>query len=105
MPQTFKVEFETKVESQVRTSTFTNIIQIGAAGRDGVGGGSSPSYLHTQSSPATTWTVNHNLGTRPAVEVRTVGGMVVIAEVQHVSANQCVIYLAAAMAGTAFCTL
>lgn len=33
------------------------------------GGGSSAAYIHTQVSPASTWTINHNLGFVPAVHV------------------------------------
>lgn len=51
-------------------------------------GGSSLPYVHTQSSPSTTWVVNHNLGYRPVIEVLSPGGIVVGADVIHVSVNQ-----------------
>lgn len=61
------------------------------------------SYLHTQSAAAATWTVNHNLGVRPAVSVRSPGGVEVEAEVAHTSANQCVVTFAAPYTGSVFC--
>lgn len=63
------------------------------------GGGTA--YNHTQSSAATTWTINHNLGYKPVVSVFTTGGSEVEAEVLHASTNQTLIYLAFAMAGSA----
>jgi hypothetical protein len=62
---------------------------------------SSIGYLYTQDSPALTWTINHDLGYRPAVELYTVGGMEFEAEVVHTSENQCVVYLVKATAGFA----
>lgn len=60
-------------------------------------------YLHTQTDPASTWTVNHNLGYKPAVELYTVGGMEFEAEVLHTSVNQCVVYLVVEIAGFVRC--
>jgi hypothetical protein len=58
-------------------------------------------YVHTQSSAAATWIVNHGLGLRPAVQVTTVGGVTMLAEVVHVDANQLHIVFAQPMAGQA----
>lgn len=66
---------------------------------------SGASFTHSQGSAAATWTVNHNLGVRPAVEVRTTGGQVVVADVLHASADQVLISFATAVAGTAYCSL
>lgn len=63
--------------------------------------GSGSVYEHTQSSPAASWTVNHNLGRRPAaVSVLSVGGMEVDAAVTHVSDNQLVVEFAAPQVGS-----
>lgn len=61
----------------------------------------TPTFVHTQGSAATSWTVNHNLGFRPAVEVFSVGGAEIDAEVLHTSLNQTVISFNAATAGSA----
>lgn len=70
-------------------------ITPGPAGQSGAG------YTHTQGSAATTWTVNHNLGVRPAVDISNAGGQKVNAEVLHLSLNQAVISFVIPTAGTA----
>ena len=66
-------------------------------------GGGSATYLHNQSTPATTWTINHNLGFIPDITLYSVGGMVFEADILHTSSNQALIYLTAPFAGTARC--
>ena len=68
------------------------------------GGAGAASYLHTQSVASATWTVNHNLGYRPAVSVLSVGGMLMLAEVQHTSVNQAVVYFDQPTSGQAACS-
>lgn len=58
-------------------------------------------YTHVQSAPASPWTVNHNLGYRPAVSVFSVGGKEVIVEIIHASVNQTLIYFDSPMPGSA----
>lgn len=58
-------------------------------------------YEHTQSTPSTTWTINHNLGYRPSVELRTTGGQEFDADIQHPTVNQVVVTLNTALAGYA----
>lgn len=60
-------------------------------------------YVHQQSSPATTWTVNHNLARRPTVSILSNGGVEVEAAVSHITLNQLTISFAAAFAGQAVC--
>lgn len=64
---------------------------------------SSIGYLHTQDDPALVWTINHNLGYRPVVELFTVGQVEFDAEIVHTSDNQCVVYLVKETAGFARC--
>lgn len=73
-----------------------NRTNVPVGGGSGVGG-----YNHTQGSASTTWTVNHNLGRVPIVELRSVGGVLIEADVTHTSINQTVIQFATAQAGTA----
>ncbi len=58
-------------------------------------------FTFTQIAPSAIWTINHNLGYRPSVELRTPGGAVFGADVTHISANQVLVTLVALMAGTA----
>ncbi|TAN71617.1 MAG: hypothetical protein EPN17_01005 [Methylobacter sp.] len=61
-------------------------------------------FEYTQSTPSATWTVNHNLGYRPAVQVTTLGGLRVWADTLHISINQVVIYLELPATGRVLCT-
>ena len=65
-------------------------------------GGST--YKHTQGSASDTWTVNHNLGYNPTVQVFNSGGQVVIADISHTSLNQTVISASLAFSGYALFT-
>lgn len=59
------------------------------------------SYLYTQSSPASTWTVVHNLNTYPSVTIIDSSGNQVIGEVHYDSLNQCTLSFAGEMSGSA----
>lgn len=67
----------------------------------GPAGTSGGGLTYTQSSPAPTWTINHNLGYRPSVEVLDAGGSEVDAEVQHISLNTTIVSFNVATAGSA----
>lgn len=60
-------------------------------------------YVHTQSSSASTWTVNHNLGYQPVVAVLDSSGAEVVAEVTHASVNQLTVSFASAQTGAVRC--
>lgn len=51
-------------------------------------GGGDKNYVHTQSAAAATWTVIHNLGKFPAVEVVDSGGSTLITDVHYIDTNQ-----------------
>jgi len=58
-------------------------------------------YFFTQVVPSTTWVINHNLGFDVDVEVRSMGGQVVWADILHVNLNQVQVSFAQPFAGTA----
>ncbi len=64
---------------------------------------SAAGFDFTQSGASSTWTINHNLGRRPVVQLFTVGGVRFQAEIIHMSVNQAVVNLSSAIAGTARC--
>lgn len=69
-----------------------------------VPGGSTPArHVHSQSVPASTWTINHNLGAKPQIDVFTPGSVLVEAAIVHVSDNQAVVEFNAPMGGYAIC--
>ena len=75
---------------------------IGPEGPQGVAGPSGGTlYVHTQSTPATTWTINHNLGFRPSVELLDSGSQEIDGDISHPTVNQTVVTLNPATAGLA----
>ena len=81
------------------TKGDTTVVKVTTAGPQGPAGGVA--YVHTQATPSTTWTINHNLGYRPAVELLDTGSQEIDAEIAHPSANQTVVTLNPATAGLA----
>lgn len=79
----------------------SEIIVPGLQGPPGTGGGAGGGYTHVQSSAATTWTINHNFGYRPAVEICDSGSQEIEAEISHPTVNQTIVMLNPATAGTA----
>lgn len=75
---------------------------LGAPGPAGPSGSVS-SYTHTQASASATWTINHNLGRRPLIQLYTTGGVEFDGQITHTSDNQAIVDLAGAVAGTARC--
>ena len=58
-------------------------------------------YLHQQTTSSTTWTINHNLGFRPAVELFDSGSQEIEGDVAHPSINQAIITVNPATTGSA----
>lgn len=75
----------------------------GPAGPSSGPGGEIAEYTHTQSAPAASWTINHNLGRKPLIALRSAGGVEFEGTITHISDNQAVVTLAAATAGYARC--
>lgn len=81
----------------------------GSGSGSGSGGGSSSgstvdlTYQHIQSSPSTTWIINHNLGKYPSIQLLSVGGIEFLAEITHNSINQSTVTLTSPLAGIAQC--
>lgn len=65
--------------------------------------GQDLNYTHAQVVPASVWTVVHNLGKPPAVQVFDSAGDQVVGDVAQVDANTVRLTFAAAFAGTAYC--
>lgn len=73
---------------------------IGPPGPRGADGSEGSPYVHTQSSPATEWIVNHNRGFKPLASVLSAGGIEVVAEIVHMSDNQLRVYFNQPQAGS-----
>jgi hypothetical protein len=97
-PRTFGLADLTDVE--LTSPTAGEVLKYdGTQWVDGVDGGAA--YVFTQSSAATTWTINHNLGHVPSVEVFDSGSQEVDADVSHPSVNQTVIVFSVPLSGFA----
>lgn len=62
-------------------------------------GGTGVASFEQAFTSALTWTVNHNLGREPFVNVLSTGGSELLAEIQHTSVNQFIVYFSSAQAG------
>lgn len=68
---------------------------------DSQGSITTAAFVFTQSTPASTWTIAHNLGFRPSVELISSAGQEIDADVTHTSANVCVVTFNQPVAGLA----
>lgn len=59
------------------------------------------SYVHSQTSAAATWIINHNLGFKPSVELFNAGYQEIDADIVHTSDNQVRVTLTVAITGFA----
>ena len=77
----------------------------GPAGADGPAGPAGPAtnatVVHDQSSASATWTINHNQGRYPTIDIIDSAGNHVIGDIQHNSINQVVATFDNAFAGKA----
>lgn len=73
----------------------------GPPGPQGPKGDPNLGYNFTQATAASTWTINHNLGVHPNVQLFSLGGTMMMAEVQHTSVNQTVVTFLSPVAGFA----
>lgn len=80
-----------------QTSTVTAVTQ----GPQGPQGPAGVAYIHTQSSPSATWTITHNLGFKPSVELLNTGSQEIDGDVVHTSYDVTMVYFTAAIAGFA----
>jgi hypothetical protein len=83
------------------SGTVVTVATVGPQGPAGSGGGSGTAYEFIQGSAATTWTINHNLGYKPIVDVYDTGSQQIEAAVTHPTINQTLIVLTAPAAGFA----
>jgi heat shock protein HslJ len=79
------------------------INQNTATAPSGPGGTGDLSYTHNQTTAATVWTVNHNLGKNPSVTVVDSAGTKVWGDEKHIDQNSLTITFSAAFSGKAYC--
>lgn len=86
------------VVTEVLSPQIVEVITPGVQGPSGAGGAR---YIHTQSSPSSTWTINHNLGYNPSITLLSTGGVEIEAGIIHSNLNQVLVSFVIPMTGTA----
>lgn len=84
---------------RVTVPSGPSVVRVAIPGPPGPTGASA--YVHQQQAAATTWTINHNLGVKPAVELLNTGSQEIEGDVIHTSVNQTVVTFTSAVAGLA----
>ena len=90
------VNITSSTTASVNVKSTSNVTSVS------VSRGADKNYVHEQSSPSTTWTVNHNLNKRVAVSVVDSAGTLIICDVRYVSDSQVVLTFDAATSGNAY---
>ena len=93
------VDVTTETGTVVVAVPVTNTVTATTVGPQRPAGASAFEYV--QAAPATTWTINHNLGYRPSVELLDAGSQEIDGDVAHPTINQTVVTLNPASAGLA----
>jgi len=86
---------------RLTVQTAPAVVRVAIPGPPGAPGAAGAAYVFQQATPATTWTINHNLGYRPSVELLDSGSQEIDGEVSHPTVNQTVVTLSPATAGLA----
>ena len=89
------------VAVQSLTSATVTIVNQGPQGPQGEAGPVGAGYDFVQSTTSSTWTINHNLGYKPSVDVYDSGSQEIDVTVSHTSVNQTLILLTLPSAGFA----
>lgn len=59
-------------------------------------------YVHDQTSPSSTWTIDHNMGKYPSVAIVDSGKTVVYGNIQYININSLVITFSLPFGGWAY---
>ena len=89
------------IENGPTVTVKNDSVSVITAAEQGPPGVSAASYTHTQASASSTWTVNHNLGFRPSVEILSAGGVEIEGTVTHTSVNQAILSFTSSITGSA----
>ena len=90
------INITSSTTASVNVKSTSNVTSVS------VSRGGDKNYVHEQSSPSTTWTVDHNLNKRVAVSVVDSAGTLIICDVRYVSDSQVVLTFDAATSGNAY---
>lgn len=80
-------------------------VDVGEQGPQGIPGPTGPAggnFVFTQNTPASSWTIVHNLGLYPNVTVIEFGGAQVEGDLTYDSVNQLTLTFGVSISGTAY---
>jgi hypothetical protein len=86
---------------EIDRPTQAAVVEVIHPGPQGPPGEVANSYTHSQPVPSPTWTMPHNLGFRPSVELLNSGGQEIEGDILHLSENVCIAYFNQPIAGLA----
>lgn len=88
----------------ITTNSTPTIIEVGIEGPQGPRGvpGGSFNYTHTQGVPASTWTIEHNLGDFPNVTIVDSANTQVEGDVTYIDADTVQVEFQSAFSGKAY---
>jgi hypothetical protein len=87
----------------VRVRTASGWIDLAIVGPQGpAGAGGDLTFVFTQNTAAAVWSVTHNLGKFPAVQVVDSGNNMIVPNVNFIDTNHLQINFAAATSGKAY---
>lgn len=89
-------------EEAIIIKPIVPIVEITAVGPQGVSAAGQIFYVHTQATPASVWTINHNLNGNPTAVVLDSAGTQCEGTFSYPSLNQMVITFSSAFTGTAY---
>lgn len=95
------LEFNTPLDALQASANLLTATEVLVSNCEVVG--TDKTYVHTQSSPLTTWTVNHNLSKIPSITVTDSLKEVIYADITHSSTSQAIISFSTASTGFAYC--
>lgn len=98
------VSISTDPETVVVSTDPQTAVITQEGGPQGIAGADAADkhYVHTQGAAAQSWTITHNLGKMPAVEVVDTGNNIVIGDVEYISLNQIRVNFTSAFTGKAY---
>jgi hypothetical protein len=99
--QTIVVDLAGQTLAMSPGAASVSVINSGPQGPPGEPGLGIGGHDHVQVSESIAWTINHNLGYKPSVQMFNVGGLEVLGEIQHISNNQVTVLFNTPLSGYA----
>ena len=94
--------YDNTIVSASITGAETKTINLNQRDGGSVSVSYTDTYVHTQGSPSSSWSINHNMNKYPSVTVIDSGNNEVVGDIVYTSLNSVVINFSGAFSGTAY---